>query len=55
MFNDDQRDYNTMTETLKSNEALSSGYIFDKKKKDAERLEIQKQTEEFYKKKEKKQ
>ena len=43
-----------MTETLKSNEALSSGHIFDKQKKEAERLEIQKQTEEYYRKEEEK-
>lgn len=38
-----------MTTTIKSNEGLSNGHIFDPKKKEQERQTIQQQIEEFLK------
>ena len=39
----------TMTDTLKSNEALSNGHIFNKEKKEEERQTIQQQIDAFFK------
>lgn len=38
-----------MTETLKSNEALSNGHIFNKEQKEKERQTIQEQIDAFFK------
>jgi len=38
-------------QTLRSNEALSSGHIFNQKEKDRQREILRQQTEEFYRRK----